>query len=552
MNIINVWLALPLQKRILSITSVVATLALMYLMANIALKPKLSLLYSGLDPATAGDVIAKLEGMDVDYDVRGDSIFAESGRRDSLRLELAREGLPRQSVIGYELFDNLNSFAMSSDMFDTAYWRAKEGELARTILAMPNIRAARVHLGTQKASGFRDSASASTASVTISTSSGVNGEQAKAIQFLTALSVVGLSPEDVAIIDTVRGLVAGPGLGTDMAMSGDGELERAGQLKQNLLSMLEARVGVGNARVNVSLDIDRTHERTTERSFDPDGRVVRSQSTTDSSDTSTGTTGNVTVASNLPQGAAGGGTNNAERTDSTETVTYEISEVVRDMEITPGAIKRMTVAVLVSDQQNIGETGQITYDPRSEEELQTLRDLVAAASGLDEDRGDTLTVKSLPFDRPIEPELISKPSVMEQFLDQYLWSTIQSLLLAIVILVMGLFVVRPLLLQRKGVGNSDNGPELLPMGMNPETGRLTDGTDTGAIDQNGGLPALGFNPDLANMGEMGMGDMGMGTMGLGAPVQNDPFDILNDTVAESPEDSADLLASWLAMEERPA
>jgi len=148
MNIINVWLALPLQKRILSITSVVATLALMYLMANIALKPKLSLLYSGLDPATAGDVIAKLEGMDVDYDVRGDSIFAESGRRDSLRLELAREGLPRQSVIGYELFDNLNSFAMSSDMFDTAYWRAKEGELARTILAMPNIRAARVHLGT--------------------------------------------------------------------------------------------------------------------------------------------------------------------------------------------------------------------------------------------------------------------------------------------------------------------------------------------------------------------------------------------------------------------
>jgi len=508
MNIINVWLALPLQKRILSITSVVATLALMYLMANIALKPKLSLLYSGLDPATAGDVIAKLEGMDVDYDVRGDSIFAESGRRDSLRLELAREGLPRQSVIGYELFDNLNSFAMSSDMFDTAYWRAKEGELARTILAMPNIRAARVHLGTQKASGFRDSASASTASVTISTSSGVNGEQAKAIQFLTALSVVGLSPEDVAIIDTVRGLVAGPGLGTDMAMSGDGELERAGQLKQNLLSMLEARVGVGK--------------------------------------------GNVTVASNLPQGAAGGGTNNAERTDSTETVTYEISEVVRDMEITPGAIKRMTVAVLVSDQQNIGETGQITYDPRSEEELQTLRDLVAAASGLDEDRGDTLTVKSLPFDRPIEPELISKPSVMEQFLDQYLWSTIQSLLLAIVILVMGLFVVRPLLLQRKGVGNSDNGPELLPMGMNPETGRLTDGTDTGAIDQNGGLPALGFNPDLANMGEMGMGDMGMGTMGLGAPVQNDPFDILNDTVAESPEDSADLLASWLAMEERPA
>jgi len=212
MNIVNVWLALPLQKRIMSIASAVGTLVFLFLLASVAMKPKMALLYAGLDSATAGDVIAKLDGLAVKYDVRGNAIYTEVNRRDALRLELAREGLPKQSVVGYELFDTMNSFAMSSEMFDATYWRAKEGELSRTLLAMPNVRAARVHLGTQKASGFSKGPKASSASVTVSTSSGVTADQAKAIQYMTALSVVGLQPEDVAVIDSSRGLVAGPGL----------------------------------------------------------------------------------------------------------------------------------------------------------------------------------------------------------------------------------------------------------------------------------------------------------------------------------------------------
>ena len=522
MNIVNVWRGLPLQKQIISIGSVLATLALVFLLMSTALKPKMDLLYSGLDSAAAGDVIAKLDNLNVKYDVRGNAIYTESARRDSLRLELAREGLPKQSVVGYELFDTMNSFAMSTEMFDATYWRAKEGELARTILTMQNIRAARVHLGTQKATGFRKGPKATTASVTVSTSSGLNGEQAKAIQYVTALAIVGLNPEDVAVVDTMRGLIAGPGLNDQSDMAGNGEVERAAKLKANLLSMLEARVGAGNARVNVSLDIDHTRESLTERSFDPEGRVLKSQTTSEIADTSQGTSGSVTVASNLPEGAAGGGNNQSERSETSETVTYEVSEILRNREITPGAVKRMTVAVLVSDAQVVAEDGTITQEPRSEEEMATLTDLVAAASGLNEERGDVLTLKSLPFDRPIETDLITKPSVWAQFKEQYLWSTVQSLILGIVALVLGLFVVKPLL-ARDQSASGETAPGLLPMSLNSDTPGLENGL------QNQALIAANAPP-----------------LGIEGPSSSDPIDMLNNRASEQIDDAASLLANWLS------
>ena len=426
-------------------------------------------------------------------------------------------------------------------MFDATYWRAKEGELARTLLAMPNIKAARVHLGTQKASGFGKGPEANTASVTVSTSAGVNTEQAKAIQYMTALSIVGLKPEDVAVIDTVRGLIVGPGLNMPAEMGGDGEVERAAKLKENLLSILEARVGPGNARVSVSLDVDRTHETMTERTFDPEGRVVKSQTTSDSSDSSSGQNAAVTVASNLPEGAAGGGNSTSDRSEASETVTYEISEVIRNREILPGAIKRMTIAVLVDNQTLTAEDGAITSEARSAEELEVLRELVASASGLDEDRGDNLTVRSLAFNKPAQTDFVVKPSLMDQFMENYLWSTVQALILAFVALVLGLFVVKPLLTQRAdgAIANlsdnsNENSAELLPM------------------DLSGGG---GF--EMGEMQTMALGDssamLGIeGPMGMDGSNNDSPLDQLNNKASEQVDDATELLASWLGAEAQPS
>lgn len=532
MNILTVWLNLSPQNRLASVLSVLATVTALYFLVSVTLKPKTDLLYSGLDPAAAGEIIAKLETMDVTYEVRGNSIYADTARRDSLRFELARDGLPRQSVVGYELFDDMNSFAMTSDMFNTAYWRAKEGELARTLLAMPAIRSARVHLGTQKSSGFSNQSNAKSASVTITTSGGLSNSQAKAIQYMTALAVSGLNPSDVAVIDTTHGVIAGPGLGSELSKGALGEVEKAAQIKQNLMNLLEARVGIGNARVNVSLEVDRKHVTTAERTFDPDSRVLKSQITNDVSDSSSGTRGTVTVASNLPDGDAGGNNSSSERSETSETVTYEISEIVRNTEILPGEIKRMTIAVLVNDIVARAADGTITRTPRTPEELAALQELISAAAGLNETRGDNLELRSLQFEQPIVSDLLEPPSVTEQFMDRYLWSTIQIALLAIVILVLGMFVVRPLLTQR----GPEATPELLPMSLDG-VGQLPDGTTAQSEDV---LAIEGQTP-----GEQLR-------IGNGTAPEVDPIGQLKSIANEQSNDAADLLASWLDEEPRKA
>jgi flagellar M-ring protein FliF len=533
MNILNVWLALPLKRRIISLVSVFTTLLVLFLMTSIAMKPKLSLLYSGLDPASAGDVIAKLDGLSVAYEVRGDAIFAEASRRDSLRLELAREGLPRQSVVGYELFDNLNSFAMSAEMFDTAYWRAKEGELARTLLSMPNVRAARVHLGAKKSTGFRKDTQSRSASVTLSTSSGINPEQAKAIQYLISQSVVELSPENVAVIDTVRGLITGPGHEQSASMDANSELERAAELKRNLLSLLEARVGAGNARVSVSLELDRSHETTAERSFDPEGRVVRSQNTTETNGNSRGTSAAVTVASNLPEGAGGAGATNSENTETVDSVTYEISEILRNTEIKPGAVKRIGVAVLVSNLPSESEDGVLTYLPRGQEEMEVLEALVTSAAGLDLDRGDQLTVRSLEFDRPDETTLIVRPSNMDLFMERYLWTTVQSALLGFVALILGLFVIRPALMRKE---NEESASSLVPLNLN-STNR-----DDMILD----MPRLSSGLGTQNPQDDSASMLAMPTLAIEGPETVDPVTQLTNVAKEQPDEAAELLASWLS------
>jgi len=100
--------------------------------AQLGLQPAKALLYAGLEEAAAGEVIQALEARNIAYEVRGDAIYVPSPARDELRLMLASAGLPANSHTGYELLDSLTGFGTTSQMFDAAYWRAKEGELART------------------------------------------------------------------------------------------------------------------------------------------------------------------------------------------------------------------------------------------------------------------------------------------------------------------------------------------------------------------------------------------------------------------------------------
>ncbi|MBP6737991.1 MAG: flagellar M-ring protein FliF, partial [Rhodobacteraceae bacterium] len=146
-NLLAIWNGLDAKRRGIVAGATVAVFVAVLLLSRMATTPGMALLYSGLEGAAAGEVIAALEQRAVPHEVRGSSIWVDDSQRDSLRMVLAAEGLPANSGTGYELLDGLSGFGTTSQMFDAAYWRAKEGELARTVLANPQIRAARVHIG---------------------------------------------------------------------------------------------------------------------------------------------------------------------------------------------------------------------------------------------------------------------------------------------------------------------------------------------------------------------------------------------------------------------
>ncbi len=445
-GIVSLWQSLPVTKRIMLVGAVALTVTMVSMLAKTASKPDMALLYSGLDTRAAGEVIAALEKLGVDTDIRGDAIYVPARRRDTLRMSLARDGLPQQGQAGYELLEDLNGFSTTSEIFDVAYWRAKEGELARTIIATPGVSAARVHIAQSRSGPFVRNGPAPKAVVTVTMGRGaLSSSQAQSIRYLVSSSVPGLSAEQVAVLDSDKGVILSPG-SLETATGDQSEaIDREGRLEADLVNLLEARVGEGNARVQIAMELDMEREAVTERVFDPAGKVLSGKETTEISEKSIGASNNsVGVSSNLPEGDESASKSTTERTQTDETVSYDVSEIRREREKAPGAIKRLSVAVLVNSIQDAENDGEIT--PRSEEELNSIRELVSMAVGLNEARGDTLTVQSLPFRPTASSEgIVVEKSLMDDFISRHLMTVIQVGVLGIVSLVLGLFVVKPLL-----------------------------------------------------------------------------------------------------------
>ena len=438
----QVWSALTPQKRFTVIGSAVLVMLGVLFLTRVAATPNMGLLYSGLDPSAAGEVIEQLEGEGVLFEIRGGAIYVEEARRDQLRLTLAGAGLPANGSDGYELLDGLSGFGTTSQMFDAAYLRAKEGELARTIVGNPKISAARVHIAQSTESPFRRTVTP-TASVSVRGDGGqIPNATAEAIRFLVASAVAGLQPEDVSIINADLGIV----------MSHAGEetpvrtaLAHGERLKQNVERLILARTGVGGAVVEVNVDTVTDAETIIERRVDPDSRVAINTNTQESTSSSKNQGGgDVTVASNLPEGGAQGGEQSGQNSDTREVISYDVSATTREVKRVVGSIKRVTVAVLVGGSTRVDDTGTEIWEPRSEEELLALEALVKSAIGFDEARGDSVTLRSM--DLSFDPTVVEAPEngwITSRPMD--VMGLIQIGVAAVVVLALGLFVIRPML-----------------------------------------------------------------------------------------------------------
>ena len=527
-QLLSVWTGLDARRRFTVAVATIGMFASVYFLAQLASQPRMALLYAGLDPIAAGEVVTALEARGAVVDIRGSAIFVDATQRDALRLGLAGEGLPQNGTQGYELLDSLTGFGTTAQMFDAAYWRAKEGELARTITANRQFATARVHISNPASNPFRQG-QVDSASVSVKMASGgMSAAQATALRYLVASAIAGLNPQKVSVIDGVTGLIPNTeDPGTQAAGASDA---RAEIVRSSVIRLLEARVGAGRAVVEVTVDPVTTREEITERRFEPDTRVPISSDSEETTTRSTNSGGNaVTVASNLPDGAAGGSSGNSEssETRSREVVNFEVSETQRAIVKEPGSVRRMSVAVLVDGVRKVADDGTETWAPRSVDELTDLRELVTSAIGFDESRGDQVTIRSMEFE-PL-PELA--PPLPASFLDRLsidVMGLIQLGVVALVGLVLGLFVVRPILMRPP----TPQPPQLSP----PDTS--LNAPDAAMA----GLPALDGEIDgLSNFAPLD----DLPSFDSIQATTEDPADRLRQLIETKQDETVEVLGQWM-------
>jgi flagellar M-ring protein FliF len=363
-------------------------------------EPDYRLLYGDLDLTDSAEVIGRLEALGVPYRLHGDgeAILVPGDRVSRLRMTLAEEGLPRGGSVGDEIFDQGNALGTTTFLATVNQRRALEGELARTIGALGDVKSARVHLVLPKSELFRREQIEPSASVSLKMFGGrrLHTRQIAAIQHLVAAAVPGLAPERVTLVDDRGTLLArgGDGLaeGALPSQADDYRTAYEARLKRVIEQLLERSLGPGQVHAEVNAEIDFDQVVVTEETFDPEGQVVRStqsvEEETDIAERDQDDT--VTVGNNLPNAGAEDG--NAERTSTDnstrteETVNYEISRTVRNHTQVGGRVQRLSVAVLVGGRQGVGPDDEVVYQPLEQEELDEIAALVRSAIGFDAER----------------------------------------------------------------------------------------------------------------------------------------------------------------------
>ncbi len=419
----------------------------------------LALLYNELDQQDSSAIAQKLEASKIPYEVdsSGSLIRVPSDQVGKLRMMMAADGLPKGGSIGYEIFDQKEGFGTTSFVQSINHLRALEGELARTISSMSPIQTARVHLVLPQRELFSHGTQLATASIFVKTRGGttLTREQIAAMQHLIAAAVPQLQPNQVSIVDDRGNLLARP---ADAAGGGGGsaddmrlEFEQAQARK--IEDLLAQSLGVGKVRAQVSADLDFDRITTNSEIFDPESQVVRStqSSNEESTNAESGSGGAVSVASNLPSNPAqiangGGAAPSNKNSHSEETVNYEINKTIRNQVRESGQVKRLSVAVVVDGTYTTDDKGNSTYQPRSADEMEKIKSLVRSAVNFDANRGDTLEVANMKFAQGDAPkDLGSSPDLLMGVPKADLFHAVETLILAVIGLLVVLLVVRPIL-----------------------------------------------------------------------------------------------------------
>jgi flagellar M-ring protein FliF len=378
-------------------------------------------LFANLPDKDGGAVVAQLSQMNVPYKFAegGSAILVPADKVHEARLKLAQSGLPKASVVGFELMDNAK-FGQTQTQERVNLQRALEGELTRTISSLAAVESARVHLALPNQNGFFREEQKPSASVVVMLHPGraLDAAQLAGIVHLVSSSVPELSPKAVSVLDQTGTLLTESADRNPQGLDPT-QLQYINQVEavfqKRIQALLEPVVGRENLRATVAADIDFSQSEATSELYkpnqgDPRDAAVRSQQLSQSGGANPQPSGIPGAASNQPpvpatapitgasaplqvaQGGTSGGT------DHRETVTnYEVDRTVRVTHNATGQVRRLNAAVVVNNRVATDAKGKVTATPLSQEELDKLTALVQEAIGYDKNRGDSVKVINAPF-----------------------------------------------------------------------------------------------------------------------------------------------------------
>lgn len=432
-------------------------------------RPQYVPLYSGLSGADASAIVDQLEAADVSYELTdgGTTILVPQQHVAAQRIAAAADGLPGSESGGYALLDSMGVTA-SEFQQGVTYKRALEGELARTLKGLSGVTAASVQLALPEESVFVSEQAPATAAVFLETASGrtLTPDQIRSVQHLVSAAVPGLAVEDVSVVDAAGTLLSATTIGSPEQAASDYE----SGVRDRIQKMLDQIVGVGKATVAVSAQVDAASAQQTSELFSQpeDGALVLQESTTQEVYGPNATTGGAQTGVLGPDNIAvpaGGATSDDGYSNSTADRLNAVNKITEVRTIPAGTLVRQSVSIAIDETAAAGISAS------------KIEELVAAAAGIDEERGDAVAVQFVAFAAAANAETAGAAleAAKEMESQAQFQDLVQTAIIAgavVLVLVIGIIVL--------GRGRSRRGPasvDLGPVTANPVGPTLDDLAD---------------------------------------------------------------------------
>ncbi|MGR2898986.1 flagellar basal-body MS-ring/collar protein FliF [Vibrio vulnificus] len=483
-------------------------------------------------------VLDHLDQQKINYKLDGNTILVETSEFNSIKLDMVRSGLNQSTQAGDDILLQDMGFGVSQRLEQERLKLSRERQLGKAIEEMKQVRKAKVLLALPKQSVFVRHNQEASASVflTLNTGSNLKQQEVDSIVDMVASAVPGMKTSRVTVTDQHgRLLNSGSQDPVSAARRKEQELERNQEqaLREKIDSVLIPILGFGNYTAQVDIEMDFSAVEQTRKQFDPNTPATRSEYALEDYNNGNMVSGVPGALSNQPPADASIPQDVAQMKDGSvlgqgsvrkeSTRNFELDTTISHERKQMGVINRQTVAVAIKDRAIINpDTGDVTYTPRSEAEINAIRQVLVGTVGFSENRGDLLNVLSMPFAEPEQEQLADVP-IWEHpnFNDWIRWFAS-----ALVIIVVILVLIRPAMKKLLNPAGDDDdemyGPDGLPIGADGETSLIGSDIDAGELFE------FGSSIDLPNLHK-----------------DEDVLKAVRALVANEPELAAQVVKNWM-------